>query len=140
LKASHHFAESEADMPGYVLEEAPNRSNCGNDSLNMGPKVPLVFHASPLAGAGERRTGVATNDAIHASTPLLASKGLEIRPHRRIIQDPGVHRLNQYRDREGFDLHITDRSSRGNSQLDSEIKPSVSRAEAEDVLSSIPGT
>jgi len=113
-------------MPADVLEETPNRADCGDDSPYMRPKVPLVFHASSLSGGREGLAGITSNDAIHASTPLFAVEGLEIRPHRRSIQDPATHRRDQNFAAEGFDLHITDRSSRGNSQLDSEIEHSRS--------------
>jgi len=50
VKVSDHLSESKSDVSFDVLEEAPNRSDCGDDSAYMRPKVPLVIAASPLAG------------------------------------------------------------------------------------------
>ncbi len=43
------------------------------------------------------------------------------------------HRRHQVRDGEGFPLHEHDRASAGNRQFDSEIEPSASCADGEDV-------
>lgn len=119
-------------MPWDVFEKQEFGFNFTADSSDVGPKVSRIEFATSLTRHGERLAGVAANDAIHDSTPRAAVEGSEIRPHRRVIQGIRLHLFHQCRDRERFDLHITDRSSIGKSQVDSKVEAGSSGAEAED--------
>ena len=53
----------------------------------------------------------ATSDEIHDSTPRLAVKGADIRPHRARSQATFLHLADQSRGGESFPLHETDRAN-----------------------------
>jgi len=93
-----------------VLEEAPNRSNCLDDSLNIRPKVSGVVCSLSLSRDRERLAGIAGSDDVHSAPKRFPVEGLNIRPDRSRIQQTRLNLRDQVRASEGFDLHISDRS------------------------------
>lgn len=94
--------------------------------------MPLVGFAEPASRETERLTRIAASDEIHDSTPRSAVEGSHIIPHRTGSHVTLLHRLAQIREAEGFPLHHADDASCWICQLDAEIKPADSGAEAKD--------
>lgn len=75
----------------------------------------------------------AANEAVHAATPRAAVEGSGIAPHRRWSHEALLHCRNQLRGGKGFPLDQHDAASVWNCQLDSEIEPAASGADADEV-------
>jgi hypothetical protein len=125
--------EAESEVSGDVLEEHEARFNLAKDASDRGPKVPRIVSPTALAGVAERLARVAANDAIHDSAPRSAVEGVDIRPHRTLIHDTRSHRFDQVADGERFPLHHAHAASVSDCQLEPEVEPAASGAEAEDV-------
>lgn len=116
-------------MSGDVFEEAPNRSNCLDDSSNMRPKVSGVVCSLSFAGTTERLARVARNDEIKASSKSLAFEGFKVRPHSFDSQPALLSLCRQVRQCVGFDLHSNDSKNSFQCSGKSEFESTVSGAE-----------
>lgn len=119
------------EHPFDVFDEDEPRAGLDDDAAGWPPKVPLVLFAELLARDGVRLARDAANEAIHDSTPRAAVEGSHIRPDRRWSQEFFFHRRCQSRDGDCFPLHAHDRARTWNCQLDAEIEPCASGAEAD---------
>ena len=119
-------------MTGDVLKEAPSRLNCPNDVGDVGPEVAGIVGSELLAGNTERLTRVTANDSIHEAAPRARVEGLEIGPNRRVIQDSGAHRFDQYAGSRDFVLHVADCASASESAVNAEVESSSTAGETED--------
>lgn len=97
--------------PRHILKEDESWLALADDSLDAGPKPSLVVDSLALSCGAERLARESSRDDIHDVIPRATVERVEIRPHRRIIQVPGLHRLDQTVDAECFPLHVADRSS-----------------------------
>jgi hypothetical protein len=130
-KVSEDSLESQPNVAWDVLQDDEAWSYLANDSMDFGPEVPLVVFSFPLSCDREGLAGIARSDEIHSSTPGPTVESSQIRPYRRLIQPPFFHARSKDFAAIGFPLHETDCARAGKGQLDSEIEPSDSGAEAE---------
>jgi hypothetical protein len=116
-----------------VFEEEPSRLNLPKDSSRVRPQVALVVGEQPLPGEAVALARDSRNHKIHDSTPRLAVKGSYVCPHRARIHASVLHRLRQYRAREGFPLDHAHRSSASaqssKSDVDAGVEPTAAGAE-----------
>lgn len=118
---------------GDVLDEHPPRAGLDDDPSGRAPQVAGVVAPEPLSGDRVRLARDSANDAIHEAAIASAREGSHIRPHRSRSQEARFHCRDQSSDGRGFPLHQHDCSSRRDCQLDAEIEPSASGAEADGV-------
>nr|WP_234819483.1 hypothetical protein [Rhodopseudomonas palustris] len=104
-----------------------------DDAAGGAPQIALVIGAEALAGEAVRLARDAANNAIHEATPASAVEGGDIAPHRRCSHETLPHRFDQVSDGEGFPLHQHACASAWDCQLESEIKPAASGAQADGV-------
>ncbi len=115
-----------------VLEEAELGLALRDDALDVGPDPPLVLDPALLTGCGEGLAREARNDAIHDSTPRSSIEGAEVGPDRSLRKGPVLHARRQNRCGIRLDLDVADRaSSSSEGKVQTEVEPSVSRAEGE---------
>jgi len=136
LKLSDDLAASERQMTGDVLEEAECGLALSKNASDVWPEVSRVVCSGACSGQAKRLTGVASNDAIHDSTPRASIEGSEVRPDRRRSQATLLHLRCQSGDGERFPLHHNDRASTSQSSaarafVEPEVKPAGSTAQAE---------
>ena len=122
LKGLSDFFESDVEMLPDVLEEHQGRRHLSHDAGNVWPQVPMVGSSESLSRNAEWLARVTTNDAIHRATPGFAVKPNEVGPDRTRVQVTFFHLFDQDRNAEGFPLHHTDRSSRGDCEMHSEVE------------------
>ena len=115
----------------HVLEEDPLGFALPNNAGCIGPKVAVVVGPEALASDGVGLAGDAAHEAIHRSTPRMASEGSEIRPNRRRIKPSLFHPRDQLDDSRRFVFHVADCSSRWLRQSEAEIESAGSGADAE---------
>jgi hypothetical protein len=115
-------------MSGDVLEEAPKRFNCLDDSSNNRAKVSWIVRPLPLAGTTERLARVARKNKIKASSKSLCREGSQIRPHNFDSQLTLFSLGNQVRQCVGFDLHSNDSKRIRQCAGQSEFETAVSGA------------
>jgi hypothetical protein len=104
-----------------------------DDASGGGPQVAFVFFAELLACDRMGLTGDPAICEIHAATEASARDGSGIRPDRRRSHSTLLNRFDQVSDGEGFPLHVQDRASAWDRQLDAEIKSASSGAEGDAV-------
>ena len=114
-----------------VFDKDEPRAAFVDDAARVGPQVAFVVCSLASAGVAVGLARDAANDAIHKAAPRSAPEGGHISPHRRVSQVTLLHRLDQSRAAECFPLHVTDRASVWHCQLEAEIKPGASAAEAD---------
>lgn len=130
---TEHPVDSPNKEIADVLHEDDAWSHFANDTGELEPEGRVLpFDPGLLPSSAEIGAGEAAHDAIHRAAPRLAVEGFEIRPHRTRIQRTFFHLFDQSRAGEKLDLHVTDDSSRGNSQSKSPIEPSAAGTEGED--------
>jgi len=108
FQVCNDFSESKADVPFDVLEEAANRSNCLDVSLNEWPEVSGVFCAFAKPCGAEWLAGITASEDINSVSKALRWQGFNIRPDRCWNQLSRFHLCDQVRNCEGFDLHMSD--------------------------------
>jgi hypothetical protein len=128
VKVRDHNVESLGDVAGDVFEVDEKRSHCLDKSLNVRPKVPLVFHASPEARDAEGLAGISGSDAVYLSAKEASREGFNVRPDRSRVQESLFSFCNQVRGGVGFDLHRSDDANAWQSSCESEVQASVSGA------------
>jgi hypothetical protein len=94
-----------------VLKETPGWTDGCNNPSDFRPQVTVVVVSSSFPQFGEGLTGVAGNDAIHFATPRAAVEGANVRPNRRIIEQPFLNPSNQDLNAICFPFTVTDEAS-----------------------------
>lgn len=116
---------------GTVFHEDEAGSNLANDTGNVRPEPPIVFHTKPLAGGAERLAGESRSDAIHCATPWAAVEGGKVVPDRSVLQ--GRVRHPRHEDGRGVAVPFdcTHKSGAGHGELDAEFQASNAGAEGQ---------
>src|SRR5690606_19931781 len=91
-----------------------------------------------LPGDGVILAGVSRSEDMNEATPRSAVEGEHVRPDRRRMKPPRLHRRDQRRGGSGFPLHVADRARRRKAhmemgEMDAEFEPSDAGAEAKNV-------
>ena len=128
LQAFADLWESQSEVSSDVLEEqirglevvALARLELADDPRDDRPEVTWVAFALALPRVAERLARVASDDAIHESTPASRVEGSRITPHRSRHHGACFHRLNQTPGAECVSLNMADDASAWNCQLDAE--------------------
>lgn len=137
MKVAGDFTESEGQMAGDVLEEAPAGTKISNPGSNGGPEVAGVVFTSPRSGIRKRLAGVSANDSIHEATPRSKVEGSQVTPERSRRKVCCFHAVDQERGCRGFVLHVADDASRpACSEVNAEVESSPAAGDADVV----PGT
>jgi hypothetical protein len=128
------FAESEADVSFDVFKEASNRSYCFDMFSDVWPEVAGVIFSGALSCRAERLAWISSSEDVNSVSKQLCWEGFKVRPNRCRSQETRFHLRNQVGSGEGFDLHISERSSCNPCKLKSSLDASVSAAKADDVF------
>ena len=118
-----HFAQTGRDVPSDVLKESKRGLALHEHAQKLRPKVPGVLRTLAPASDGERLTRVASNDAIHDSSPRATIEDSQVGVDRSAIKQPFFHSRTQTRRDIGPPLHVSDDSS-PTGQSESELDPS----------------
>ena len=119
-------------MSADVFEEAPARVDFVDESCDPRPEMSRVVDSLSFSGLGERLAWVSANDAIHEASPLLAMKGMKIRPNRRWIQGFLFHARSQDVCSERFVLNAADDASSRDRHSDADVKHPGAGADRQD--------
>jgi len=119
-------------MAPDVLEEDELGPGLVDDPVDDRPEVPGVVGSAALPGHGEGLARIPGSEPTNSATIRSAVEGTQIRPNRRRSQPTFVHLLRQDFAGKGFDLHMSDNSAAGNSQLESAIESASPGAEGQD--------
>ncbi len=106
-KVPKHVVESSLDQGRDVLAEHEPRRDLVDDSGNLGPEPAVVLDASAPPGGGEGQAGEAGRDEIHAAAPRAAVEGLDVVPHRSLIQGLVFHPRHEDGRSVGVPLDVT---------------------------------
>lgn len=118
---------------GDIFDDDEPRPRLCDDAPGRGPEVACVEAPALPAGEAVRLARDAANDSIHEAAPWPAVEGAHIRPDSRWSHKARFHRFNQMGDGEGFPLHHNDGASARNGEVEGEVEPSSTGAEADDV-------
>lgn len=79
-------------MPGDIFEENPFEAGAklAGASGDLGPQVPFIVLAEPLAGGAERLTGVSRKQGVDPAGPGSGIEGAQVGPDRRGCEIPGT--------------------------------------------------
>jgi hypothetical protein len=132
-KLSAHLLVADAEVVLDIFEEHDSRLDFAADAGDVRPEMPGIGGAPLFARAGEGAAGITRSEDIHAATPRAAVEGLNIRPHRRLIEGSVFHTRHQDFNGSDFVLHEADCASAVNRQSEGKIDSPYSAAEAEDV-------
>ena len=79
-------------MPGDVFEEDPFEAGAklAGAAGDLGPQVPLVVLAEPLAGGAERLTWVSSKQGVDPAGPGSGIECPQVGPDRRGCEIPGA--------------------------------------------------
>jgi len=99
----------------------------------------IVGLAEPLPGDAVSLTGIARQDAIHASAPRWSVEGSQIRPDSSRMKPPRFHARDQACGCAGFPLHVSDAARDGSSDADAEVEPSNAGTDADGTKSHVIG-
>lgn len=79
-------------MPRDVFEEDPFEAGAklAGAAGDLGPQVPLVVLAKPLAGGAERLAGVSRKQGVDPAGPGPGVEGAQVGPDRRGCEIPGA--------------------------------------------------
>lgn len=125
--------EPEREMAADVLEEQPLGADLDENAPDVGPHVPVVSGAEPLACGAEGLARVASRDAIHCATPASAVEGGNVVPDRRPIQARVFHPGHERGRSVGFPLNETHSAVAGLGDVEPEFEPSGAGAEGKPV-------
>jgi len=117
----------------HVLDEDEERAALDEQAPGRSPQVSRVIAAETLSGEAVRLARDAANDAVHEATEASAREGSHIRVDSCRSQETLLNRFDQTAGGEGFPLHHSDCASAWDCQLDAEVEPSASGADADEV-------
>jgi hypothetical protein len=124
-------------VPRDVLAEDKIRPALRCDAGDLRGEEALAFGAGALSGDAVLLAGVSRSEDMNEATPWLAVEGEHVRPDRRWMKPPRVHRRDQACGSCGFPLHVADASASLSPMMegeqDAEFKASDACAEGEDV-------
>jgi hypothetical protein len=93
-----------------ILDEDQGRASLSDDACEVTDEVAGVIPSSASTCDAVRLARDARSDEIQHSTPRAAVEGCHVRPDRRRIQPPLVHRRSQVRHGVAFPLDVHDDS------------------------------
>src|SRR6185312_6849207 len=116
-------------MPSDILEEAPLGLTLSHNAGDMRPEVSGVV--GPLASSGGREwlTGISADNQINMAPERSSVESLEIRPHRRVIQDTFLHARRQDFHAEGFPFDVEFAASSRKGKSDAEVEAADTTAQ-----------
>jgi hypothetical protein len=118
-------------MAGDVLEEAPLRRDLADDAGDLGPEVPGIVPALPIAAEREGLAGITGRDEMNAAAPRSAIEGAQIVPDRSRSQGRVRHPGHEDRRGKSVPLDETHSAVSGLGQVEAEIEASDSGAKTE---------
>lgn len=130
-KFSDDVGKAQIEVALDVLEEDPFGAGLVDDPGDFGPKVPGIVTPPALSGDAERLAGIAGSDEMNAAAPWSAVEGSEIVPYKRLSQRLVFHPGHESSRRVGFPLDVTHSPVVGLSDVQPEIKSSISSAKGE---------
>ncbi len=116
-------------MSFNILKKAHLGFTTVDDSFDVRPKVSRVVGPFSFAGSREGLTGIAASEDANFASKRFQREGLKIRPDRCRNHPPRFHLVDQVRNCEGFDLHMSEDSDFPKHSLKTEFESSISRAE-----------
>jgi len=93
--------------------------------------VSWIFTAVAFSSSTEWLAGIPPSEDINAASKESRFEGFKIRPHRCRNHPPRFHLVNQVRNGEGFDLHMSEDGDFSKHSLKTELDSSISAAKAE---------
>ena len=115
-----------------VFKKALNRSNCFNVPSDERPEVSWVVFSESFTCCCKWLAGITTSDDVNAVSKQVRWEGFNIRVYRCGRYDPVFHLVNQVRNGEGFDLHISEDSMFKPGKVKSSFESTISAAKADD--------
>lgn len=124
-------------VPRDVLAEDKIRPALFGEAADFRGEETLAIGPCPLSGDAVVLAGVARSEDMNCATPWSSVEGEHVRPDRRRMKPPCVHRRDQACGGCGFPLHVADApaslSPMMEGEQDAEFKSTDPGAEGEDV-------
>lgn len=126
-------AELSVGVPRDVLAEDTQRPALRHHPDKLIDEEPVIGRAEPAPGDAVRLAGIAGSDEMNAAAPRAAVEGSKVRPDRRRMKPPALHRRDQSGSGAGFPLHVSDRAMSGFDKVDADVEPADACAHADAV-------
>ena len=120
-------------MPGDIFEENPFEAGAklAGASGDLGPQVPFIVLAEPLAGGAEWLAGVSRKQGVDPAGPGSGIECPQVGPDRRGCEIPGALAGDDAVSWVFFDFNPAASGKARLSETESQIQPSGASAEAD---------
>lgn len=126
-------AELSVGVPRDVLAEDTERPALRHHAHELVDEEAVVVFAEPTPGDAVRLAGISGSDEMNAAAPRAAIEGSKVRPDRRRMKPPALHRRDQRGSGSGFPLHVSDRAMSGFDKVDADVESADACADGDAV-------